>query len=250
MDIRGMLRLNWTQDEGNEAPNQPTIQPQSSQIDPTIAWHFWYFLSILFWTPNIFSASVRMRLAIRDDPVWSLRWGGRTSLPDFSIGQATLRLISASHGIVPQSALAPFVLVECCCFVWQEVEIPISSFRSIWYQIICSLIIGNFQSILVILMVIVTCRDTMTGLSEFANSARENRLPDTSWISKQRTLQRCPDIQTLKIILKGVLHICVPLVPPKIPSSERDKEKQDPVPPKLGISSGWDWLMLNPVWAP
>ena len=38
----------------------------------------------------------------------------------------------------------------------------------------------------------------------------------------------------------------MPLVPPKIPSSERDKEKQDPVPPKLGISSGWDWLMLNP----
>lgn len=30
------------------------------------------------------------------------------------------------------------------------------------------------------------------------------------------------------------------------PSSERDKEKQDPVPPKLGIFSGWDWLMLNP----
>ena len=31
--------------------------------------------------------------------------------------------------------------------------------------------------------------------------------------------------------------------------SERDKEKQDPVPPKLGIFSGWDWLMLNPVGA-
>lgn len=36
------------------------------------------------------------------------------------------------------------------------------------------------------------------------------------------------------------------LVPPFFPSSERDKEKQDPVPPKLGMSSGWDWLMLNP----
>lgn len=36
------------------------------------------------------------------------------------------------------------------------------------------------------------------------------------------------------------------LVPPKIPSSERDKGKQDPVPPKLGMFSGWDWLMLNP----
>lgn len=39
-------------------------------------------------------------------------------------------------------------------------------------------------------MVIVTCRDTMTGLSEFANSARENKLLITSWISKQRTLQK------------------------------------------------------------